>query len=788
MRSRFIYLLCFLSVVMAFASVFAVNSSAADSGNISYDFKKYDFDTSESVITTNFVGTHTYHASVSPISEFFDAKGNYNVVYKGSENIYVAKFNSSMQVTETITLQKQYPVFGGAVCDSSGNYYVVSGQKDTQGSGQIITLCISKYDSNGNLLANVLYKGSDTWDSNWGTKDPFNAGNCSMIIKNNILVCTYAREMYNGYQSNHVIYINCSTMKKLSITAPYCSHSFDQQVIATQSGSFLFVDHGDEFDRGFLISKLSKSSSGKWRVDKFIPFHFREGSNREFGYNETYAQLGGIAEATNGYVIAGTSENTLSYSLAPTTANYCGHNEARNLFIQVFKKDFENYSNSSKIISSAAARNATGTRPSNPGTTLGLTAGTVDYGVKWLTAYSNDYYAANSKIVVTNDDKLVVLWEKMKYGDKIDEYITSYFMVLTNKGNVLLNPVEMPAVRLTSFEVPVYKNGSIYWTTSSGSSNSISVNKLKLTITSQTLVVSKKTSIAQNVVNFNSLGGSSVSKLTIKTGEIIAAPKAPLKSGYIFAGWYKEAACKNAWDFKTNMISNNMTLYAKWKVKSVTSVKAKPISVSNKTPGIPVNFKAVSDLDNSILLNWSSVKGAKGYLIYRYNESTAAYEKIKTTSLNTFKNNALASDTKYYYKVKSYSNVNSVLLYSGYSLTVSCTTDKKISIIPASVSESGSNSKIQKKALVSPAALAIKPWQFSAFIFTQSSGEQLKLLTSVDNSVAAVNGLAFKNISFFSSSYSLFILIFIFFVLMLGLPMISYLRKTNFIFIRLKTE
>ncbi|MDE7213689.1 MAG: InlB B-repeat-containing protein [Anaeroplasmataceae bacterium] len=38
------------------------------------------------------------------------------------------------------------------------------------------------------------------------------------------------------------------------------------------------------------------------------------------------------------------------------------------------------------------------------------------------------------------------------------------------------------------------------------------------------------------------------------------------KKGYDFMGWYKDKACENPWDFKTDKIQNdNITLYAKWK-------------------------------------------------------------------------------------------------------------------------------------------------------------------------------------------------------------------------------
>ena len=47
-------------------------------------------------------------------------------------------------------------------------------------------------------------------------------------------------------------------------------------------------------------------------------------------------------------------------------------------------------------------------------------------------------------------------------------------------------------------------------------------------------------------------------------GATIAEPVQPTATGYAFAGWYKEGACSNKWDFSTDVVDDNITLYAKW--------------------------------------------------------------------------------------------------------------------------------------------------------------------------------------------------------------------------------
>jgi len=50
----------------------------------------------------------------------------------------------------------------------------------------------------------------------------------------------------------------------------------------------------------------------------------------------------------------------------------------------------------------------------------------------------------------------------------------------------------------------------------------------------------------------------------VKAGNIVEAPAAPTAEGYTFDGWYKDAACTKAWNFDTDLVQENVTLYAKW--------------------------------------------------------------------------------------------------------------------------------------------------------------------------------------------------------------------------------
>ncbi len=66
-------------------------------------------------------------------------------------------------------------------------------------------------------------------------------------------------------------------------------------------------------------------------------------------------------------------------------------------------------------------------------------------------------------------------------------------------------------------------------------------------------------------VTFNSNNGTTVSAITVLSGETIAEPTAPTKSDYSFDGWYKEVGFVNKWNFTEDKVEENINLYAKWK-------------------------------------------------------------------------------------------------------------------------------------------------------------------------------------------------------------------------------
>ena len=66
-------------------------------------------------------------------------------------------------------------------------------------------------------------------------------------------------------------------------------------------------------------------------------------------------------------------------------------------------------------------------------------------------------------------------------------------------------------------------------------------------------------------VAFDAQGGSYVAPRYVAKGKLVSEPAAPTRDGYTFLGWYTAEGEK--WDFAKDVVTADMTLYAKWSVK-----------------------------------------------------------------------------------------------------------------------------------------------------------------------------------------------------------------------------
>ena len=81
----------------------------------------------------------------------------------------------------------------------------------------------------------------------------------------------------------------------------------------------------------------------------------------------------------------------------------------------------------------------------------------------------------------------------------------------------------------------------------------------------------------------------------VGVGGKVTVPPAPTDSGYQFEGWYKGEACTELWDFATDAVSGDITLYAKW-----TAIDPGPQPPSNpQHPVIPAPAVQITGLNTT---------------------------------------------------------------------------------------------------------------------------------------------------------------------------------------------
>lgn len=70
-----------------------------------------------------------------------------------------------------------------------------------------------------------------------------------------------------------------------------------------------------------------------------------------------------------------------------------------------------------------------------------------------------------------------------------------------------------------------------------------------------------------HTVTFDFNDGRSPQSLKVADGEKAEEPVGPTKEGYTFEGWYKEPQCATYWNFASDTVMKDATLYAKWMPK-----------------------------------------------------------------------------------------------------------------------------------------------------------------------------------------------------------------------------
>lgn len=409
-------------------------------------------------------GSYYNWDGVTNVSQFLNEKGELCFAYDNNKYVKVIKTKKGVPSGKPINLKKKTTIFGAVSCDKEGNFYVVTGKNNKNSDKKVNTIFVTKYDKTGNLIKFIGDKGSSSlayyYDDSFYTREPFSAGNCDLSINGDYLAVNYAREMYNGHQSNSLFLINKEEMKLIKINGYYNSHSFAQRVVPFGE-NFILASEGDCYPRAFTVSTTDIKNNYCNSYDIF-DFWVEKNTLKNwnmFALNNNFAHLGGLAVGKDGTAaLVATSAKSLS-SAAKT--------ENEQLFIQIFNPSQNLYTASGYITKGKRTGNA------GPNGDEKVT----NYGVKWLTNYSKKYEITNPQVVSTPEGNYVILFERYKNNS----YQGVYCMTIDSAGKVLNQIARISkSAFLNPSEMPVYTKGKVYWVGNKTKSKAIHIYSYKV--------------------------------------------------------------------------------------------------------------------------------------------------------------------------------------------------------------------------------------------------------------------------------------------------------------------
>ncbi len=148
-------------------------------------------------------------------------------------------------------------------------------------------------------------------------------------------------------------------------------------------------------------------------------------------------------------------------------------------------------------------------------------------------------------------------------------------------------------------------------------------------------------------VTFDANGhGTAPLAQTVLKGNKITEPVALSEEGYTFGGWYKETECTTPWNFNTDVLNDDVTLYAKWtEITHTVTFASDGNGTTNQTgevevgviTGIAIDATPNTDYEFNV---WESSNGGT-FATTAADASNTFYPTANTTLTATFRSTAV---------------------------------------------------------------------------------------------------------------------------------------------------
>lgn len=550
-------------------------------------------------------------------SYYTDEAGNLHIVAWKDQTLYDASCNSDLNVTNVTTVKLPLPLWGGFYAAPDGNIYVAVGQKNLNEDNSITAVRILKYSRAWKLLGATDIGGGYT-NMFEGIYIPFDAASLRMTQIGSTLIVHTGREMYGmegiHHQSNITFVINTQDMTLINSDMPYCSHSFNQFVVNDGSHVY-FLDHGDAYYRGLILSSFSAYSGGYIAQDRAVNIFPFMGAT---GDNYTGCEVTGFSLAGNNLITVGKS--------VPHGFAVNGQTGYKNLNKNIFMIITDKNSMTSRFI--------------------------------WLTQYSPsgaEITLTEPKLIPVGNNQYAVL-----FSEETSDQSILHYLLMDMSGNVILSKL-YKNVTIQTDSQPILWGRNIVWV--SGNYDNGNYDSSRTYLYEIPVVITPLNGIALNQTNLT-IDEGNTQKLTPSftpsnsddVKDVVWTSSNPevasvSEDGTVQGNGYGQAVLTaSAGDFQA---------------QCQVTVKVS----ENNTPLTKPVLKLSQKSADQIHLTWKKVPGAKGYQIYCKTDSQSSYKRIKTLKTGSLSfDAAVVPGVTYSFKVRAYgTNASGKNKYSKFS-------------------------------------------------------------------------------------------------------------------------
>lgn len=202
-----------------------------------------------------------------------------------------------------------------------------------------------------------------------------------------------------------------------------------------------------------------------------------------------------------------------------------------------------------------------------------------------------------------------------------------------------------------------------------------------------TIEAPRNYNVAFDLQGHGTLWAEYESYVGIGYGDRITEPIQPEEKRFVFTGWYKDAACTQPWDFVSDTVTADMTLYAGWQSGSGSDMVQLPTVVGDIS-----GCSAVAVKYNTLQVRWDPVENATSYEVYgSLSPDMSDSWKVSKGKKTICKYSKANCGQTYYFQIRAYQKSGKVTVLSAVSPVVEGRTQMTGELDPA-ISKTAYNS------------------------------------------------------------------------------------------------